>query len=107
MTIVDAKIHPALMGSLSPNVTVDEVINFSPGPTSLPAAVEKAIADGFQTPGLTSLALSHRSPEFLAILNHAAASVRSPRYSSPGTTHDGKIERFAALDESLFAQRKG
>lgn len=105
MTIVDAKIHPALMGSLSPNVTVDEVINFSPGPTSLPAAVEKAIADGFQTPGLTSLALSHRSPEFLAILNHAAASVRSvmsiPDDYEVLFMHGGGHGQFAAVPLNL------
>lgn len=76
MNTVTEKSHPALLGSLSPTVPFEEVINFSPGPTSLPKAVEDVIAASFQKPKLTSLALSHRSPEFLEILDHAVQSIR-------------------------------
>ena len=73
---IKSNTHPALVGSLSsPNPSV-KLINFSPGPTSLPKAVEDEIAASFKKPGLTSLALSHRAPEFLNILDHVTASVR-------------------------------
>ena len=76
---MNANTHPALVGSFSsPNPSV-KLINFSPGPTSLPKAVEDEIAASFKKPGLTSLALSHRSPEFLNILDHVTASVRRIR----------------------------
>ncbi|MBU2643111.1 hypothetical protein KKI24_00265, partial [bacterium] len=55
--------HPALNGSLAVSNPSVKLINFSPGPTSLPKAVEDEIASSFKRPGLTSLALSHRSPE--------------------------------------------
>jgi phosphoserine aminotransferase len=97
--------HPALAGSLSPQVATYEVINFSPGPTSLPKAVEQVIAAGFAEPGLTSLALSHRSPEFLVILNHTVASVRAAM-DIPDTydvlfTHGGGHGQFAAVPLNL------
>lgn len=105
MTLVDPKIHPALLGSLSPNVPFEEVSNFSPGPTSLPAAVEKVIAAGFNADKLTSLALSHRSPEFLDILTHAAASVRTvmniPDNYEVLFMHGGGHGQFAAVPLNL------
>ncbi|MDO6592138.1 3-phosphoserine/phosphohydroxythreonine transaminase [Loktanella sp. D2R18] len=98
-------IHPALAGSLSTTVRAEEVINFSPGPTSLPEAVEQVIATGFNTPGLTSLALSHRSPEFLSILNHTLASVRTamniPEDYEILFTHGGGHGQFAAVPLNL------
>jgi len=79
--------------------------NFSPGPTSLPKAVEQLIADSFNTSGLTSLAVSHRSPEFLDILKHTAKSVRSVM-NIPDTyevlfTHGGGHGQFAAVPLNL------
>lgn len=97
--------HPALSGSLRPPVPAYEVTNFSPGPTSLPKAVEEVIADGFHKPGLTSLALSHRSPEFLDILSHTVETLRSVM-NIPDTyevlfTHGGGHGQFAALPLNL------
>ncbi len=97
--------HPALAGSLRSTVPSDELINFSPGPTSLPKPVEKSIAASFSEPGLTSLALSHRSPEFLEILEHAVASARSvmgiPDNYEVLFTHGGGHGQFAALPLNL------
>ncbi|MDO6588158.1 3-phosphoserine/phosphohydroxythreonine transaminase [Salipiger sp. 1_MG-2023] len=97
--------HPALSGSLNPPVPADDITNFSPGPTSLPKAVEEMIAAGFGKPGLTSLALSHRSPEFLEIFNHAVASVRKvmniPENYEVLFTHGGGHGQFAAVPLNL------
>jgi phosphoserine aminotransferase len=100
-----ANAHPALIGSLSaPNPSV-KLINFSPGPTSLPKAVEDEIAASFKRPGLTSLALSHRSPEFVKILDHATASVRRvmniPDDYEVLFTHGGGHGQFAAVPLNL------
>ncbi|MEL0629586.1 3-phosphoserine/phosphohydroxythreonine transaminase [Psychromonas aquatilis] len=98
-------IHPALIGSLSSTASPEKVINFSPGPTSLPEAVEKQIAANFQKPGLTSLALSHRSPEFIAILEHAVNTARKvmaiPDDYEVLFTHGGGHGQFAALPLNL------
>lgn len=105
MNALSPQIHPALTGSLSPTVPAKEVINFSPGPTSLPQAVEQVIAAGFKNPGLTSLALSHRSPDFLAILNHTVAAVRTlmniPDDYEVLFTHGGGHGQFAAVPLNL------
>lgn len=97
--------HPALLGSLTTPTTSEKFINFSPGPTSLPKAVEKEIAATFQKPGLTSLALSHRSPEFLSILDHAITSVRRimaiPDDYEVLFTHGGGHGQFAAVPLNL------
>ena len=97
--------HPALLGSLSSPPTSDKLINFSPGPTSLPKAVEDEIAASFQKPGLTSLALSHRSPEFLKILDHAITSVRRimaiPDDYEVLFMHGGGHGQFAAVPLNL------
>lgn len=101
----NATIHPALVGSLSTTAPSDAVINFSPGPTSLPKAVEKEISASFNKPGLTSLALSHRSPEFVTILDHAIASARRvmaiPDDYVVLFTHGGGHGQFAALPLNL------
>ncbi len=97
--------HPALVGSLSSANPSVKLINFSPGPTSLPKAVEDKIVDSFKKPGLTSLALSHRSPEFVNILSHAIASVRRvmdiPDDYEVLFTHGGGHGQFAAVPLNL------
>ena len=50
--------------------------NFSPGPAILPASVLKEAAKGvtnYQGTGLSLLELSHRGPEFTAIIEEATA----------------------------------
>lgn len=97
--------HPALLGSLNSTAPSEAIINFSPGPTSLPKAVEKKIAAGFQKPGLTSLAMSHRTPEFQAILDHAVNTARQvmaiPDNYEILFTHGGGHGQFAALPLNL------
>jgi len=97
--------HPALIGSLSPTVPSEEVINFSPGPTSLPKPVEQKIVANFNQSGFTSLALSHRAPEFLAILKHAISTTRKvmniPNEFEILFTHGGGHGQFAALPLNL------
>lgn len=97
--------HPALVGSLSPKVDAENVINFSPGPTSLPKAVEARIADSFQQVGFTSLALSHRAPEFLEILEHAVSTTKRvmniPYDYEVLFTHGGGHGQFAAVPLNL------
>lgn len=104
-TNINANPHPALVGSLSAADPSVKLINFSPGPTSLPKAVEEEIAAVFKKPGLTSLALSHRSPEFLDILDHAVASVRRvmdvPDDFEVLFTHGGGHGQFAAVPLNL------
>jgi phosphoserine aminotransferase len=65
--------HPALVGSL--NSSNPTLINFSPGPTSLPKTVEERIAASFSN-RLTSLSISHRAPEFQTIIDHATETAR-------------------------------
>ncbi|MGA7276463.1 MAG: 3-phosphoserine/phosphohydroxythreonine transaminase [Desulfocapsaceae bacterium] len=102
---MNANTHPALVGSLSPANPSVKLINFSPGPTSLPKAVEDEIAASFKRPGLTSLALSHRSPEFINILSHTKASVRRvmdiPDAYEVLFTHGGGHGQFAAVPLNL------
>ncbi|REG84360.1 3-phosphoserine/phosphohydroxythreonine transaminase [Marinomonas pollencensis] len=97
--------HPALLGSLSSTAPADEIINFSPGPTSLPKAVEDKIAACFTQPGFTSLALSHRAPEFLKILDHTVMKAREvmeiPDDYEVLFTHAGGHGQFAALPLNL------
>ena len=100
---MSTNIHPALLGSLSS--TADTIANFSPGPTSLPKAVERRIAESFNTSKLTSLALSHRSPEFVEILDHAVSKARKvmeiPDDYEVLFTHAGGHGQFAALPLNL------
>ena len=102
---MNANTHPALVGSLSPPDPSVKLINFSPGPTSLPNSVEDEIAASFKKPGLTSLALSHRSPEFVSILSHTKASVRRvmdiPDDYELLFTHGGGHGQFAAVPLNL------
>ncbi|RBW46067.1 3-phosphoserine/phosphohydroxythreonine transaminase [Psychromonas sp. B3M02] len=105
---MNTEIHPALVGSLSSTAPSEEVINFSPGPTSLPKAVEAQIAASFNQPGFTSLSISHRAPEFLAILDHAVSTAREvmeiPEEYEILFTHGGGHGQFAALPLNLCAE---
>lgn len=102
---METSLHPALLGSLNSIAPSDKVINFSPGPTSLPKEVEKKIADSFNKSGLTSLATSHRAPEFLKILDHAIAAARKvmaiPDDYEVLFTHGGGHGQFAAVPLNL------
>lgn len=99
------KPHPALVGSLRPSSPSVKIKNFSPGPTSLPKAAEDEIAASFNKTELTSLALSHRSPEFINILSHTKASVRRvmdiPEEYEVLFTHGGGHGQFAAVPLNL------
>lgn len=102
---MNANPHPALIGSLSPPNPSLKLINFSPGPSSLPKVVEVEIAASFKKPGLTSLGLSHRSPEFINILGHTKESVRRvmdiPDDFEVLFTHGGGHGQFAAVPLNL------
>lgn len=97
--------HPALIGSLSLSESADVLRNFSPGPTSLPKEVEQTIAAGFQRNGLTSLATSHRAPEFIELLAHTVASARKvmsiPDDYEVLFTHGGGHGQFASVPLNL------
>lgn len=103
--VINSEPHPALIGSLSTSAPADEVINFSPGPTSLPKEVEVQIAESFNKPGLTSLALSHRTPEFQKILDHCVNTMRKvmaiPDNYEVLFTLGGGHGQFAALPLNL------
>jgi phosphoserine aminotransferase len=102
---MNANTHPALIGSLNPPNSSLKLINFSPGPSSLPKVVEDEIAASFKKPGLTSLALSHRSPEFINIMGHTKESVRRvmdiPDDFEVLFTHGGGHGQFAAVPLNL------
>lgn len=107
--------HPALQGSLTPpaNCRSSKVLNFSPGPTNLPAAVESTILRRcFPAPStkrLGSMALSHRSPEFGAILRNAIALTRRVMDVPPEYeilfTQGGGHGQFAAVPMNLCPDR--
>ena len=102
---MNTAIHPALIGSLNSTAPSEAIINFSPGPTSLPKEVERQIAANFNKPGLTSLSISHRAPEFQAILDHAISTVRNVMHIPDNYevlfTHGGGHGQFAALPLNL------
>lgn len=102
---MNTKTHPALIGALSSTAPSEDIINFSPGPTGLPKTVEQKIVDGFNKPGLKSLALSHRAPEFQKILDHVVSTTRKvmqvPDDYEILFTHGGGHGQFAALPLNL------
>lgn len=106
---MDMNTHPALVGSLASTAPYEQTINFGPGPTSLPKEVEKQVADSFNKAKLTSLALSHRSPEFQSILDHTVKMVRKlmviPDDYEVIFTHGGGHGQFAALPLNLCFER--
>ena len=108
--------HPALHGSLTPAVPVARIRNFSPGPTSLPEAVEAEIMRScFSSPPngdreerfrrLPTISLSHRSPEFSEILHKALESTRAvmeiPEEYEVLFVHAGGHGQFAAIPLNL------
>lgn len=113
--------HPALMGSLIPPETYKgPIMNFSPGPTSLPREVESEIQtrcfadlnqDCYQKsrPRLSTMAMSHRSPEFGVILEDALRVLRQvmeiPDEYEILFAHGGGHGQFAAVPLNLcFSQ---
>uniref|UniRef100_A0A7S4MM96 phosphoserine transaminase n=1 Tax=Odontella aurita TaxID=265563 RepID=A0A7S4MM96_9STRA len=109
--------HPALSGDVSPPQTSltasakaalgnGRVSNFGPGPTSLPRPVESKIAAMFADPSrLTSLALSHRTPEFKRVLDDARDNLRRvmnvPMEYEILFLHGGGHGQFAAVPLNL------
>ena len=68
-----------LAGSLRAADPTKPLMNFSPGPTSLPQSVMESIQTEFHSVndcGMSALELSHRSPEFLRILSNTKAKMR-------------------------------
>lgn len=122
--------HPALCGSLVPPETYNgPVMNFCPGPTSLPTAVESEIQkrcfarlqetsdehvdeNGKPTqrrPRLSTIALSHRSLEFGHILKESVEAVRRvmeiPDEYEVLFCHGGGHGQFAAVPLNLCSSR--
>jgi phosphoserine aminotransferase len=99
-----ANTHPVMLGSLVPPVGVMP-LNFSPGPTSLAAEVEASIKAMFDAPRMCSMYLSHRSPEFLAILadtvQHCRAAMNIPEQYEILFMHGGGHGQFAAVPLNL------
>jgi len=120
--------HPALRGSLIPPTSyTGPVMNFSPGPTSLPLSVEmemqrRCFADhgngndrdpsdtdtesqNRHRPRLSTMALSHRSPEFGDILKESLENLRSvmeiPDNYEILFAHGGGHGQFAAIALNL------
>ncbi|KAL9189896.1 hypothetical protein ACHAXT_009571 [Thalassiosira profunda] len=103
--------HPALRGSLTPpsDCGASKVLNFSPGPTNLPPAVEAAVRARCLPEArelrLGSMALSHRSPEFGAILRRALETTRRVMEVPPEYdilfTQGGGHGQFAAVPMNL------
>jgi phosphoserine aminotransferase len=97
-----------LAGSLRAANPGAPLLNFSPGPTSLPPAVMREVQAellDFEGCGLGVMELSHRSPEFLAILARARASLRRvlnvPENFSILFTHGGGHGQMAAVPLNL------
>mmetsp|Transcript_28260 Transcript_28260/g.46369 ORF Transcript_28260/g.46369 Transcript_28260/m.46369 type:complete len:575 (-) Transcript_28260:183-1907(-) len=108
--IIDSD-HPALLGSLTPPIDCPptKILNFSPGPTNLPPAVESAIQSrcfpAMEEKRLGSMALSHRSPEFECILKRTLAVTRQVMEIPPEYeilfTQGGGHGQFAAIPMNL------
>jgi len=100
--------HPVMKGSLVPPSGVS-VKNFSPGPTSLPAAVESEIKDLFSAERMCSMYLSHRSPEFVDILtktnDFCRQAMEIPDNYEILFMHGGGHGQFAAVPLNLCADR--
>lgn len=100
--------HPVLSGSLTTPKGVAP-INFSPGPTSLPEEVEEQVKQLFNRETLCSMYLSHRSPEFMEILENARELSRKvmavPDNYEILFTHGGGHGQFAAVPMNLCKSR--
>ena len=107
-------VHPALNGSLTPPETAERTRNFSPGPTCLPTAVEeevkrKCFRQSLTDKALSTIALSHRSPEFGEILERTVASTRKVMQIPPEYKilfmHGGGHGQFAAVPLNLCTSK--
>jgi len=104
-TETQAPPHPALLGSLTPP-SGSKCLNFSPGPTCLPDQVMSEIQrQCFSPDRLSSMYLSHRSPEFGSIIEHAVLLMRQVMEIPPNYevlfTHGGGHGQFAAVPLNL------
>ena len=97
-----------LAGSLRAANPGAPLLNFSPGPTSLPPAVMREVQRellDFEGAGLGVMELSHRSPEFLGILTRTQALLRRvldvPANFSIIFTHGGGHGQMAAVPLNL------
>lgn len=99
-----AETHPVMHGSLLPPNGV-KPINFSPGPTSLAAEVEAGVKALFDAQRMCSMYLSHRSPEFLGILDSVVQRCRQvmdiPDQYEIVFMHGGGHGQFAAVPLNL------
>lgn len=103
---MEPQTHPSLLGSLTPPDSTTRTYNFSPGPTCLPQAVMNEIKrQSFSPDRLSSMYLSHRSPEFVSILNNAVLLMRQvmsiPDNYEVLFTHGGGHGQFAAVPMNL------
>ena len=100
--------HPVMKGSLVPPSGVP-VMNFSPGPTSLPAAAEAEVKKLFDAERMCSMYLSHRSPEFVEILEEtnklARQAMEIPDNYEILFMHGGGHGQFAAVPLNLCADK--
>lgn len=95
--------------SLIPYDKTKDVINFSPGPTSLPRKVMedliKEINDSWKI-GITPLEISHRSPEFLVVKENCEKLIKDllkiPDTYSILWTHGGGHGQFSAVPLNLI-----
>eukprot|EP00937_MAST-01D_sp_MAST-1D-sp2_P000008 g8.t1 len=102
-----------LAGSLRAANPSAPLLNFSPGPTSLPPPVmreaQRELLD-FEGSGLGVMELSHRSPEFLGILANTQALLRRvlavPENFTVLFTHGGGHGQMAAVPLNLCGSGK-
>lgn len=96
--------HPVMLGSLCPPEGV-KPLNFSPGPTSLAAEVEARVKALFDAPRMCSMYLSHRSLEFVDILQTAVDRCRVamaiPEQYEILFMHGGGHGQFSAVPLNL------
>ena len=105
-----------LLGSLRAFDPARPLLNFSPGPTSIPRPVMRQIdseLSSWQGCGLSAMELSHRSPEFLAIKEDCEATMRRVVFAGDNEgasedfellfCHGGGHAQFAAVPLNLCA----
>jgi len=101
--------HPVMKGSLVPPPGVP-AMNFSPGPTNLPASVEAEVKKLFDNERMCSMYLSHRSPEFVDILAEtnrlARETMQIPDNYEILFMHGGGHGQFAAVPMNLCAKKE-
>jgi phosphoserine aminotransferase len=101
--------HPIMKGSLVPPSGVP-AMNFSPGPTNLPASVEATVKKLFDNERMCSMYLSHRSPEFVDILEEtnqlARETMEIPDNYEILFMHGGGHGQFAAVPMNLCVNKE-